>query len=78
MIRSMVFVEIVGRFLRRKVHSSCISLPVSLQLPASSATRIFCAICEMRSRLFTTDFLLSMWALNTPQLLMADCRGLPV
>jgi len=63
--RSMVFVEIVGKFRLRKDHSSRIRRPASSQSGFSSATRISWATSEMRSRLFWTALFPPICALKT-------------
>src|SRR2546427_8185845 len=65
--RSMVFVEIVGKFLLRKDHSSVIRRPASCQSGFSMATRIFWATSEMRSKLFCTARLPPMCALRSEE-----------
>jgi len=62
-----------GQVLRRKVHSSCISLPVSLQLLLPAHAHLLRDLRNALQVIHTTSCY--QCGLDTPQLLMADCRG---
>src|SRR5712692_11442411 len=78
MMRSIVGVEMVGRLRRRNSHSSRTRRPTSRQAPRRSAACTRRATSVICSRLRQTRRSPLMCALKTSQLLMPDCRGLPV